>query len=783
MTESTNLQILQDTFFKATPTDSSSLSNNQKVRLTAGQTFKINNYQPINGHFKVELTSPLVPVGNVGYLYDKHVEITQTNPIFSSVDPANIPPGCSLLTINQTTQLKTKPEDSSELSSRQKLELTQGQNFYITGYTCLEGHFRVSFLKEIANFGRFGYLYAPHIKIQKDGKVVQFETNPVILTVLKTTLFKKRPVDGSTLKLEEQITLPAGWIYGVTGYQLESGHLKVSITENIPGFGNTGYFFPDFIQLSQGGKNINTSPALTYQSATEFLVKEPATLTGTFDPKQVANVRVLAEDKFALPVVLNKNAGTWQVILNQGFQEPGARWLRLRGSDSNGRIVASLIINLTVSDNAMTVGKELTLKILTDTFFKIALIDAEKLNNQQKFLVKSGQNLSISKYGFVDGHLKVTLNSALAPLGTFGYFYEPHIQLSKGNQVLKFDIEDVPDTQLTAEMLVTETTWIKSKPIDSSTLPANQKAELLLGQNFAITGYACIKGHYRITLAQSIPNFGNIGYIYWRHIQLKKDNNIIAYDPKALTATVLQNTAFKKKPIDTSKLSNTEKIGLPTGRNYGISSYGLEDGHIKVAFTEDFPNFGNTGYLYPPHIKMRRGSQTFNPFPNQVELNVPHFSQRDNPRFYWSTCNVTSIAMALYYYGMRTSWGGQLEDELLQWCLNKYGEGSQTDHSVLSQLIRAYGYKSTFNTNRTWLNIQTEIINRRPCILAGDFTATGHIVCVVGYTPQGLIVNDPWGDALTGYADTEGAKLFYPYSYLNRVAGPDGNIWAHFISR
>jgi hypothetical protein len=44
-----------------------------------------------------------------------------------------------------------------------------------------------------------------------------------------------------------------------------------------------------------------------------------------------------------------------------------------------------------------------------------------------------------------------------------------------------------------------------------------------------------------------------------------------------------------------------------------------------------------------------------------------------------------------------------------------------------------------------------------------------------------LIVNDPWGDALTGYSDTEGGKLLYPYGYLNQVSGPDGNIWAHFI--
>jgi uncharacterized protein YvpB len=180
---------------------------------------------------------------------------------------------------------------------------------------------------------------------------------------------------------------------------------------------------------------------------------------------------------------------------------------------------------------------------------------------------------------------------------------------------------------------------------------------------------------------------------------------------------------------------------------------------------------------------MKRGGKSFNPVPPQVELSVPYFSQRDNPRYSWSTCNVTSIAMAFYYYGVRARNGGQLEDELLQWCINKAGEGSQTDHNILSQLIKAYGFQTSFSTTRQWVEVKSELINRRPVILGGDFTASGHIVCLIGFTSQGYIVNDPWGDALTGYTDTEGRKLIYPYSYMDRVAGPDGKVWAHFISR
>ncbi|MBD0308208.1 MAG: C39 family peptidase, partial [Microcoleus sp. T1-bin1] len=488
-------------------------------------------------------------------------------------------------------------------------------------------------------------------------------------------------------------------------------------------------------------------------------------------------------DKFALSVTLNQQASTWQVNLPKGFSVAGARWFRLRATDSKGNVTGSQIIYITVSSDPLTVGKGLTLKIVSDTLFKVAPLDSSRLDNQQKVLVKAGQTLAVSKYGFIDGHLKVVVDSAISPIGTFGYFYEPDVQLAKGNKILKFDLADVPNSNVSAQLLVTQTTQIKGQPEDSSKLPANQVANLILGSTYAITGYACILGHFRVTLAESIPGFGNIGFIYWQDVKIIKDGKEVPFDPGALTMTMLQATVFKKRPVDAASLKDTEKTTLPLGRVYGVESYGLEGDHLKVSVTEELPNFGNTGYVFPSFVQFKRGDKIFDAVPNNVELNVPYFSQRDNPRFDWSTCNVTSIAMVLYYYGLRSKWGGQLEDELLQWCFDYAGQGSQTDHSVLSALIKAYGFKTSFSTTRNWADVRSELLNRRPVVLAGDFTASGHILTLIGYNSQGYIVQDPWGDALTGYSDTEGRKLMYPYSYVNQVAGPDGNVWAHFISR
>jgi hypothetical protein len=524
-------------------------------------------------------------------------------------------------------------------------------------------------------------------------------------------------------------------------------------------------------------------PALTYSGPREVLINQPVVLLGNYDAKRVGKLSLVAEDKHPLPLSIDAAAGTWQAKLDKGFSAAGARWLRLKGVDAAGKVVGDEVIYLTVSTDPLTVGQDLTLKILKDTLFKTYAVDSATLSDRQKVLVKAGQTFSVNRYGYVDGHLKVELTAPLAPVGDFGCCFEPHVQLSKGSQVLKFSLDDIPTTPVSAVMLVTKTTLLKAKIADSSELSGSEKKQLLQGQSFQITGYACVAGHFRIVLADPIPGFGDSGYIYWEHVVLKQGNKAIGFEPDALTMTIPKDTLIKKRPIDSAKLNPQEKYTLPARSLYGVASYALVDGHIKVALTEELRGFGNTGYVFPAFVQMRRGGKLFDPMPSQVELNVPYFSQRDNPRLSWATCNVTSIAMVMYYYGVRSKYGGQLEDELLQWCLDRYGEGSQTDNMVLSKLIQAYGFKTSFSTTRKWAEVKEELINNRPVVLGGLFTHGGHIVTVTGYNDKGYIVNDPWGDAVSGYTDTEGRRRVYSYAYVDRVAGPDGGVWAHFTAR
>lgn len=775
----------ENTLLKIKPIDSSQLSQNHKKMVKAGEILVANHFEWMSDHLKIELNQPLENIGQTVYLYHPHVVIAKGADIlcFDQNELPDTPAGTQLLWVTQPTFLKLQPDDGSQLAANQQIEMTQGSSYIVVGYACVADHFRVTLHQEIPGFGQSGYLYRYHVQLLEKNQEINFDSNAMTCTILNTTPLKKRPVDSVFLDESEKITLPAGMVYGLQSYATEEGHLKVALTENFPGFGNTGYLYPDFIALNRGNIPLTSNKTLTYDGPTEVLVNTPVLLKGAFDSKTTAAITLLAEDRHSFDVDLDWQNEIWKANINQGFSDAGYRWLRLKATDKQGKVSGSQVINITVSENSMTVGESLTVELLEDTLFKIVPFDSSSLNQWQKVALKAGQTFQIVKYGLVDGHLKVVLENNIPPIGNFGYLYIDHVKLRKGNEVFRFNLDDVPDTDVNAQMLVVETTKIKALPVDSSNLEPRQVAEIMLGQTFAIKGYAPIKGHFRVTLAQSIPDFGNVGYVYWQHVRLLRDGQQIAYDPDAITMTIAEKTVLKKHPIDSSKLQDFERATLPLGRVYGVTSYSIDENHIKVALTEELPNFGNTGYVFPSYVKFKRGGRIFNPLPPQVELNVPYFSQRDNPRFYWSTCNVTSIAMVMYYYGVRAKWSGQLEDELLQWCFNYAGTGSQTDHNVLSALIRTYGFNSSFSTSRRWSEIKNELINRRPVVVGVDTTPSGHILTIVGYNSQGFIVNDPWGDAYTGYSNTEGRRLLYSYGYMNQVAGPDGNVWAHFIDR
>jgi uncharacterized protein YvpB len=170
---------------------------------------------------------------------------------------------------------------------------------------------------------------------------------------------------------------------------------------------------------------------------------------------------------------------------------------------------------------------------------------------------------------------------------------------------------------------------------------------------------------------------------------------------------------------------------------------------------------------------------------DKVQLQVPYLSQLDNLTNPYGTCNVTSVAMCMAYFGhpIRNSQNAQLEDELNQYCsANGLDRHSPAD---LAKVLRTYGYKDDFQSNAKWGDVKQWLNQGNPCIVHGYFTGSGHIITIIGYNQTGWIVNDPYGEWYsTGYDTSKsGAGLTYSYGMMRQICGPDGDLWIHYVSK
>lgn len=169
---------------------------------------------------------------------------------------------------------------------------------------------------------------------------------------------------------------------------------------------------------------------------------------------------------------------------------------------------------------------------------------------------------------------------------------------------------------------------------------------------------------------------------------------------------------------------------------------------------------------------------------------VPWFSQLDNRLNPSGSCNVTSVAMCLYYLGIRGDGSyPQLEDQLYARC-NERGF-SRHDPLGLEALAESYpGIKDDFKNRASLDDIRLSISLDRPVILHGHFTFFGHIIVALGYDEKGLTVNDPNGEYFrNGYDRTvSGERLHYSWKLISETCSPESirnpkHIWMHSLYR
>jgi Peptidase_C39 like family len=253
---------------------------------------------------------------------------------------------------------------------------------------------------------------------------------------------------------------------------------------------------------------------------------------------------------------------------------------------------------------------------------------------------------------------------------------------------------------------------------------------------------------------------------------------------------VISNTVFKQEALESFELASKDKMDVAAGSKFEIAAY-LEMGdYIKFTLKNEFLDGRNTWIAEQSHIELVGDDgvkiigeyKVGDKLPEKVNLPIPYFSQLNNQFQPTKTCNVTSVAMCLNYFGIRPkNPNQQLEDELFNFVESK-GWDKYT-HDDLRKLFLEYGVFDKFKMEASWDEVKVHLANKKPVIISGKFTSSGHIIVLRGYDETGFWVNDPNGEFFhSGYrTDLAGENLHYSYKLLQSksYSGLE-KTWAHF---
>lgn len=258
--------------------------------------------------------------------------------------------------------------------------------------------------------------------------------------------------------------------------------------------------------------------------------------------------------------------------------------------------------------------------------------------------------------------------------------------------------------------------------------------------------------------------------------------------------------------LPTARSWGTGEIAATVSFAYNIGLGGLKESlfrkrilngedRFKVA-REELPKWVTANGEKLPGLVRRRNAEValfcppMPPLPaTERALKVPYYTQRDSKIQGQASrmCFSSSCSMLLAYLRPGAI-NGTNADDLYLASLKQYGD--TTDPAAQIKTLASYGVQAKFVKNAGWAEIERQI-NRGvpvPCgfLHHGPSSAPsggGHWLCVRGYTPEAVIVNDPWGEidlAIGTYIRTNGENLKYSRRHWGprwMVEGP-GTGWA-----
>jgi hypothetical protein len=283
------------------------------------------------------------------------------------------------------------------------------------------------------------------------------------------------------------------------------------------------------------------------------------------------------------------------------------------------------------------------LRVTNDTIFKLRPEASSKLSAEEMYNVKAGTTFEIQSYAYADingdfnGHIKFALKDrSIEGLNTW-FVYDAHAQVEFDGEVV-YPQED----QVAIPILrVTANTLFKRRPLQSSALSADEIYQVAKGQSYQLHSYAYSdsRGDFSSHIKFAIRNKEDFikglstWFVYEQHAQVEFDGDIIypPEDPDAPILRVIENTVFKRRPVQSSSLSANEVYSVPKGTTFKLHSYAYADAkgdfndHIKVAlkYEKDFIQYQSTWYVYERHARVERRGKVVYPIPKPAPTPTP----------------------------------------------------------------------------------------------------------------------------------------------------------------
>lgn len=200
---------------------------------------------------------------------------------------------------------------------------------------------------------------------------------------------------------------------------------------------------------------------------------------------------------------------------------------------------------------------------------------------------------------------------------------------------------------------ITQDTFLKLRPELATQLAAEEKHAVSAGETYAIASYAyaningSFNGHIKVALQdQSIQGL-NTWFVSTTSAQVEQDGVLVYPTEDQASVPVLhinQSTFLKRRPIDSTLLSEAEKVAIAPGSSFRLHSYAYADAngdfnsHIKFAIRDraDFVRGLSTWFVYDQHAYIEFDGEIVYPpeDPNQPILQITQntiFKQRPLP--------------------------------------------------------------------------------------------------------------------------------------------------------